>query len=95
MRRHLHFLETRALLVLLGKLAVAGTVLAAICLAGSHFLLADWPTQPFWPKLAGLTLTIAVATAGFLACAMALKVPELSEIAAALRRRFRGSSRPG
>jgi putative peptidoglycan lipid II flippase len=89
MRRHLTFLETRSMLVLLGKLAVAGAALAAVCWLGGHFLLADWATQPFWPKLAGLGITIGVAGLAFLSVAAALKIPELREIIAAFERRLR------
>src|SRR5712671_6576820 len=89
MRRQLTFLETRSMLALLGKLTVAGAVLAAVCWLGGHFLLADWATQPFWPKLAGLSATIIVAGVAFLLVAFALKIPELRDIVAAFERRLR------
>jgi putative peptidoglycan lipid II flippase len=89
MRRQLTFLETRSMLVLLGKLGVAGAALAAVCWLGGHFLLADWATQPFWPKLACLAVTIGVAGLAFLGVASALKIPELREIIAAFERRLR------
>jgi putative peptidoglycan lipid II flippase len=89
MRRQLKFLETRALLVLLGKLTVAGAALAAICWLGAHFLLADWATQPFWPKLACLGVTIVVAGVVFLLVATALGISELNDITAAVARRLR------
>jgi putative peptidoglycan lipid II flippase len=89
MRRQLTFLETRSMLALLGKLTVAGAVLAGICWLGGHFLLADWPTQPFLPKLAGLGATIIVAGLAFLFVASALKIPELTDIIAAFERRLR------
>jgi putative peptidoglycan lipid II flippase len=89
MRRQLTFLETRSMLVLLGKLTVAGAVLAGVCWLGGHFLLADWATQPFWPKLAGLGATIGVAGLAFLLAAFALKIPELRDIIAAFQRRLR------
>jgi putative peptidoglycan lipid II flippase len=89
MRRQLTFLETRSMLVLLGKLAVAGGVLAGVCWLGGHYLLADWATQPFWPKLTYLFATIAVAGGVFVAVASALRISELSEIIAAFQRRLR------
>jgi putative peptidoglycan lipid II flippase len=89
MRRQLTFLETRSMLALLGKLTVAGAVLAGVCWLGGHFLLADWATQPFWPKLAGLAATIIAAGLAFLLVASALKIPELREIIAAFERRLR------
>jgi putative peptidoglycan lipid II flippase len=89
MRRQLMFLETRSMLALLGKLTVAGAALAGVCWLGGHFLLADWATQPFWPKLAGLGATIVVAGVAFLLVASALKIPELRDIIAAFERRLR------
>ena len=63
--------------------------LAGVCWLGAHFLLADWATQPFWPKLTWLTLTIVVAGLAFLLVATALKIPELRDIIAAFERRLR------
>ena len=89
MWRQLKFLETRSMLALLGKLSVAGAVLAGVCWLGGHYLLADWAKQPFLPKLAGLTATIAVAGSAFLIVASVLNIPELREIIAAFERRLR------
>jgi putative peptidoglycan lipid II flippase len=89
MRRHLSFMETGAMLALFGKLVVAGAALAGVCWLGGHFLLADWATQPFLPKLAYLLVTIAVAAGVFVLVAWALKIPELRDIIAAFERRLR------
>ena len=88
MRGHLGRLESRAMLVLLGKIAVAGALLGGICWLGAHYLLADWAQQPFWPKLASLAFVIAVGAAGFFACANALGIAEVHDIMRALRRRL-------
>lgn len=88
MRRHLQQLETTLLLRLLAKTLMAGTVLTAICLAGSHWLLSDWATMRFVPKLAALLITIIAAGGGFFACALLLRIPELEAIVAAVRRRL-------
>jgi putative peptidoglycan lipid II flippase len=93
MRRHLRFLESRAMLRLLTRLAFASAVLALICWAGAHFLLADWAHQAFTPKLGYLLLTIAVAGAAFLGCAALLGVSEVREIFAAIERRVHRASR--
>src|SRR5262249_5038329 len=50
MRQQLKQLETRTMLALLGKLAIAGGVLGGVCWLGSHYLLADWATEAFIPK---------------------------------------------
>jgi putative peptidoglycan lipid II flippase len=89
MRRQLTFLETRSMLMLLGKLVVAGGALAGVCWLGGHYLLAGWATQAFWPKLTYLFVTIAVAGGVFAAVAVALRISELTEIIAAFQRRLR------
>jgi putative peptidoglycan lipid II flippase len=89
MRRHLSFMETGAMLALFGKLVVAGAALAGVCWLGGHFLLADWATQPFLPKLTYLLVTIVVAGGVFMFVAWALKIPELRDIIAAFERRLR------
>jgi putative peptidoglycan lipid II flippase len=89
MRAQLGRLESRAMLTLLAKVALASAALFAISWAGAHYLLADWAVQPFWPKCATLTLVIATAAAAFVLCASALGIEEVHDIAAALRRRLR------
>src|SRR3984885_15215463 len=49
MQSHLKGLESLRLLRLLAKLAVACGALAAVCVASSHWLLADWPRQALLP----------------------------------------------
>lgn len=88
MRAHLGRLESRAMLTLLGRLALACLVLFGISWAGAHYLLAGWAVQAFWPKCLSLTLVIAVAAAGFFACANALGIPEVHDLVAAVRRRL-------
>ena len=92
MRAELRRLHTGLFLGLLARLLPAAAVLAAVCWVGSHYLLADWASQPFWPKLAALLLTIAVAGGGFIAVASASGIAELQEITAAVRRRLRRRS---
>jgi putative peptidoglycan lipid II flippase len=89
MRQQLTHLETRTMLALLAKLTVAGAALAGVCWAGSHFLLTDWATQAFVPKLTYLFLTIAVGAGVYLLVASGLNIPELRDIIAAFQRRLR------
>src|SRR3989440_2153392 len=89
MRRHLGYLESRAMLKLLLRIAIASTVLWGICWAGAHVLLADWATQRFWPKLAALSAVIAAGAGAFLVCATALGIGELRDITNAVKRRLR------
>ena len=89
MRAQLGRLESRAMVVLLVKVAVASAALFAVSWAGAHYLLADWQVQPFWPKSARLILVIFTAAAAFFLCASALGIGEVRDITAALRRRLR------
>jgi putative peptidoglycan lipid II flippase len=89
MRRHLHGLETRRLLGMLGKVAAAALALIAVCAASSHWLLADWETQPFLGKLAALLATVVVAALVFAGCGTALHIEELKELQSAIKRRLR------
>jgi peptidoglycan biosynthesis protein MviN/MurJ (putative lipid II flippase) len=88
MRSHLGRLESRALLILLAKVALASLALLAVATAGGRLLLADWAVQAFWPKCMSLLLVIACAAAAFFFCAAALGIGEIHDIVAALRRRL-------
>jgi putative peptidoglycan lipid II flippase len=89
MRHHLGRLDSGMMLHLLTKLAGASAVLAAVCWAGMHFLLADWATQVFWWKLGALLVVIAAGAGAFFGCATALGITELREITYAVKRRLR------
>ena len=89
MRSHLGRLESRAMLALLCKVALASAVLLGFAWAGGRWLLADWAVQPFWPKCGSLVLVIAGGAAAFFFCANALGIGEVHEIARAVRRRLR------
>jgi len=92
MRRHLRLLETRTLVRLLLKIAVASAALIAVCWVGNHFLLSDWQTQAFVPKLAWLLTTIAAGALAFVGCVLALRVDELEQLRAILSRKLRRST---
>ena len=89
MRSHLGRLESRAMLALLSKLALASAVLLLASWAGAHFLLADWAVQSFWPKCLSLVLVIVLAAAAFFVTASALGIGEVHQIARAVHRRLR------
>ena len=88
MRAHLGTLESRAMLALLARIAVAAAALFAVSWAGGHFLLADWAVQAFWPKLVSLLLVISVGAAAFFFTASALGISEVHDITRAVRRRL-------
>jgi putative peptidoglycan lipid II flippase len=94
MRAHLGRLESRALVALLARLALASLALLAVAWGGGQLLLADWATQHFWPKAASLTLVIGCAAAAFFLCAAALGIGEVQELRDAVRRRLRRRRNP-
>ena len=94
MRSHLGRLESRAMVTLLARVAIASLVLLAIAWGGGHLLLFDWATQSFWPKLAKLTLVIVCAAVAFFLCASALGIAEVQDLRQALRRRLSRTRNP-
>jgi putative peptidoglycan lipid II flippase len=94
MSRHIGGLETRRLFFTLAKIAVAGAVLALVCLASQHWWLADLAHMLFIPKLLAVTVTISLAAALFFASAYFLKIDEVEDVMKILKRRFaRGSAK--
>jgi putative peptidoglycan lipid II flippase len=89
MRSHLGRLESRAMLTLLSKLAVASAVLLAIAWGGAHWLLADWAVERFAYTCTVLLLVIAGAAGAFFFTANALGIGEVHDIVSAVRRRLR------
>jgi len=89
MRAQLGQLESRAMVRLLAKVAVASAALFAVAYAGGRLLLADWAVQAFWPKSASLVLVIGTSAAAFFLLASLLGIGEVHEITAAVRRRLR------
>jgi putative peptidoglycan lipid II flippase len=89
MYRQLGGLETRRMAVLLGKAAIAGVALAAVCAASTHWLLLDWATQTFLRKTAALFATITAGGLVFLGVGAALRIEELDEVIDAVKRRLR------
>ncbi len=89
MRREVKSLETRTMLVTLLKVLAAGALLALVCWAGQHWLLADWATQKLLLKIVYLGGTIAAGAAVFFGSAMALRLGELDDVTALVRRKLR------
>jgi putative peptidoglycan lipid II flippase len=89
MRGHLHGLESRRMLRMLAKVAASAAVLAAVCAASTHWLLADWATQAFLAKTAALLGTVIAGAVAFAVCGSALHIEELNELRGAIQRRLR------
>jgi putative peptidoglycan lipid II flippase len=89
MHHRLGSLESRRMLASLGKIAAAGAVLAAVCAAASHWLLADWATQALWSKSVALFGTVVIGALVFAGCGVLLKIEELDAVVAAVNRRLK------
>src|ERR1700719_1504323 len=88
MRQQTGPLETRRLLVDLGKICLAGAFLALVCWLANQWWLNDWEQFRFLTKLAVLLAVIAVGAATFFGAALILRVNELQEMFELVRRRF-------
>jgi putative peptidoglycan lipid II flippase len=95
MHRQLGSLESRRMLLMLGKVAIAAAALVAVCAASSHWLLADWATQGFWSKLSALLGTVVAGALVFGACGAALHIEEIDTLREAVRRRLSRGRRGG
>ena len=88
MRKQVRRLETKHMIATLAKLALAGGVLALVCWAGQHWLLAGWAHQGFVLRVSFLLVTIAAAGAAFFGVALLLRIEELDDVAAMARRKL-------
>jgi putative peptidoglycan lipid II flippase len=88
MRRYAGRLETGAMFQLLGKLLIAGVLLAAICEVANRFL--SVPHLSLWEKIIEMTVAIAVAATAFFGAAFALRVAEVRKVFELVRGRFAG-----
>jgi putative peptidoglycan lipid II flippase len=95
MHRQLGSLESRRMLLMLGKVAIAAAALVAVCAASSHWLLADWAAQGFWSKLSALLGTVVAGALVFGACGAALHIEEIDTLREAVRRRLSRGRRGG
>jgi putative peptidoglycan lipid II flippase len=87
MRRHTRRLETRQMLIGLGKICMAGVLLALVCWAANHWWLDAWARLRFFPRLCTLLVTIALGAMAFFGGAFLLRVSEVQDIVDLFRRR--------
>src|SRR6478736_662923 len=87
MRRHTRRLETRQMLIALGKICIAGALLALICWTANYLWLDAWSDMRFLQKLAILLATIAFAGAAFFGAAFFLRINEVQDIIDVFRRK--------
>src|ERR1044071_277653 len=88
MRTHTRRLETSQLLIGLGKMCLAGAVLALVCWAANYWWLGAWSQLRFFPKLCELLIAIAFGAAAFFGCAYLLRVSEVQDIVEIFRRKL-------
>ncbi|HEY5035865.1 MAG TPA: murein biosynthesis integral membrane protein MurJ [Chthoniobacterales bacterium] len=88
MRHYTGRLETGAMLSSLGKLAVAGVILGAICWVAQAFFFSNVVHQPEWQRIVDVFATIAVAGGAFFGVAYLLGVNELHDLVTMVRRRL-------
>ena len=89
MRTQLHGLQTRQMVKSLWKVTLACVPLVAVCAAANVWLLPHWATQSFYAKTGALILAVSVGAAAFAASSWALRVEEVGQLVAAVRRRLR------
>ncbi len=94
MRGQLRGLQSRRMLAMLGKVAIAAAGLVAVCAASSHWLLAGWQTQGLVPKTGALLGTVVAGGLVFAGLGMALRIEELEEFTGLLKRRLRRMRKP-
>jgi peptidoglycan biosynthesis protein MviN/MurJ (putative lipid II flippase) len=89
MRRHTRRLETRQTLIGLGKICLAGALLALVCWAANYWWLDAWASLRFFQRLAILLIAIAIGAITFFGAAFFLRVSEVQDIIDVFRSRFR------
>ena len=77
------------MLIALGKICIAGALLALICWAANYLWLDAWSGMRFFEKWVILLSTIAVAGAVFFAAAFFLRISEVQDIIDVFRRKVR------
>jgi putative peptidoglycan lipid II flippase len=82
-------LETRALLVLIAKLIVAGGAMAGVCFAANRWVFRDLAHMNAFSRMGGLAVVIPIAGAVYFALSRLLKVEEAGEFLAIVQRRIR------
>ncbi len=89
MRKFAGDLGTGGLLVLLGKLAVAGAVMAGVCAAANRFLFTDLAGTTLWLKVIWLGVTIGAASGVYFMAAKLLRVAEAEDALEMILRKLR------
>ena len=89
MRRYAGRLETTAMAWTLAKLLAAGACLGAVCWLGARYFFPAGVPQTEWWKLIGVLSTVSAAGLVFFVVAYLLRVTELQDMVALVKRRLR------
>jgi len=89
MRKFAGDLGTGALFVLLGKLALAGALMAGLCMLANRFLFHDLAGTKLLLKLVCLAATIAAASGVFFLASKLMRVAEAEEALGMITRKLR------
>jgi putative peptidoglycan lipid II flippase len=89
MRHYAKRLETGTMLLTVGKLLLAGSVLAVICWLASNFFFMRYPLAPGWQNALVMLVTICCGASAFFSAAYLLRVAEVHDLVELVRRRFR------
>ena len=88
MRRHTRRLETRQTLIGLGKICLAGALLALVCWVANYWWLDAWASLRFFQKLGTLLGAVAFGAMTFFGAAFLLRIDEVQDIIDVFRRRL-------
>ena len=88
MRQYAGRLESRAMVVTLGKLLLAGACLGGVCWWGVQLFFGAGIPDSEWRKLLGVLVTMGVGMAVFFGAAYVLKVAELHDIVEVVQRKL-------
>ena len=75
------------MLIGLGKICLASTLLALVCWAANYWWLDAWAQLRFFPRLCVLLTAIAFGVTAFFGGAFLLRVAEVQDIVDLFRRR--------
>ena len=81
-------LESRALLVNLGKLALACVPVVLVCTGAQHWFFADLGTMHFLPKVMAVLGTVSLSAAVFAGTVLLLRIEEVEDVVRILKRKF-------
>jgi putative peptidoglycan lipid II flippase len=91
MRKEVARMETRRLVVALGKVVLASDALALACWGCDWLMLSRWQEMGFTLRVLALSLTIGLSLGAFCLVASLLRLREMNDILETVRRKLRRS----